>query len=181
RSARALVAARRMARALARDRETLHRNDAKYGAADRGTPVFRAGFQIVAAIRLMQFFRDAGAPLGAMVTSRLLRHLYGSDIHWDARIEPGVQIVHGMGLAISPKASVAEGSIIFQNVTLGESQGGAPSVGRNVHIGPGATLLGPIAVGEGSKIMASSVVRKDVPPGSLVAAPEPDVRPRGTP
>jgi serine acetyltransferase/glycosyltransferase involved in cell wall biosynthesis len=181
RGGKALVAARRMTRALGRDRDALRKNDAKYGAADRGTPVFRAGFQIVAAVRLMHFFRDAGVPLGAMVTSRLIRHLYGSDIHWDARIDPGVQIVHGMGLAISPKASVGEGSILFQNVTLGESQNGAPAVGRNVHIGPGATLLGPIEVGDGSKIMASSVVRSDVPAGSLVSAPTPEVRPRGTP
>ncbi len=173
-----LVACRRLATSLRRDRETLRQNDVKYGVAGRRSAVLRAGFQVVAGIRLMQFFRDAGVPLGAMLTSRAVRHLYGSDIHWDARIEPGVQIVHGMGLAISPKASVGEGSVLFQNVTLGESGNGAPAVGRGVHIGPGATLLGPIAVGDGSKIMASCVVREDVPPGSLVSAPTPEVRPR---
>ena len=83
-----------------------------------------------------------------MITSRMIRHLYGSDIHWDARFETGVQIVHGMGLAISPKARIGKDVILFQNVTLGESGNGAPNVGNNVHIGPGSTLLGPITIGD---------------------------------
>jgi serine O-acetyltransferase len=135
----------------------------------------------------MHFFRDAGATPAAMICSRLIRHLYGSDIHWDAKLEPGIQIVHGMGLAISPKACVGKDVILFQNVTLGESThpktraSGAPIVGRSVHVGPGATLLGPIEIGEGSKIMASCVVTESVPPHSLVVAPEPDVRARVAP
>jgi serine acetyltransferase/GT2 family glycosyltransferase len=177
RLARALVAARRMRAAVAADYETLRANDAKYGSRP-GAPVLRAGFQVMLAVRLMHFFRDLGAPLGARVASRAIRHLFGSDVHWDARIEPGVSIVHGMGLAISSKASVAGGCVLFQNVTLGESLGGAPALGRDVHVGPGATLLGPITVGDRSKVMASCVVRDDVPPGSLVAAPAPQVCPR---
>jgi serine O-acetyltransferase len=85
-----------------------------------------------------------------------------------------------MGLAISSKARVGKDAILFQNVTLGESSMGAPNVGRNVHVGPGATLLGPITIGEGTKIMANCVVRESVPSHSLVSAPNPDVRPRVT-
>jgi serine acetyltransferase/GT2 family glycosyltransferase len=187
RTEKTLVAATEMRDAVREDHATLRHYSEKYGGreGDEGDlprdAVVRIGFQIMVAVRLMHFFRDAGATPLAMVTSRLIRHLYGSDIHWDAKIEPGVQIVHGMGLAISPKARIGKDAIIFHNVTLGESANGAPSVGRNVHIGPGATLLGPITVGEGSKIMASCVVREDVPPGSLVSAPDADVRPRVTP
>ena len=113
-----------------------------------------------------------------MVASRLIRHLYGSDIHWDARFAPGVVIVHGMGLAISGKANVDSGAILFQHVTLGESGGQAPHVGARVHVGPGATLLGGVSIGDESKIMAGCVVRESVPAGSLVSAPAPDVKPR---
>jgi serine acetyltransferase/GT2 family glycosyltransferase len=184
---RTLVAANRLREAVREDHATLLRYDEKYGRRDGDTKalprdaVMRVGFQIMTAVRLMQFFRDAGATPLAMLTSRTIRHLYGSDIHWDAQIEPGVVIVHGMGLAISPKAKVGKDVILFQNVTLGESGDGAPSVGRNVHIGPGATLLGPITVGDRTKIMASCVVREDVPAGSLVSAPAPEVRPRVAP
>ena len=45
---------------------------------------------------------------------------------------------------------------------------GAPSLGANVHVGPGAVLLGPISVGEGSKILAGAVLTESVPPGSVV-------------
>ncbi len=198
RTERTLVAASQLREAVRQDHATLRHYGAKYGGRDGDEgdlprdAVVRIGFQIMVAVRLMHFFRDAGATPLAMITSRLIRHLYGSDIHWDAQIEPGVQIVHGMGLAISPKARVGKDAILFHNVTLGESAStaaqaasgrsatGAPNVGRNVHIGPGATLLGPITIGEDSKIMASCVVRDDVPPGSLVSAPDAEVHPRVT-
>ncbi len=146
--------------------------------------VQKIGLQISGAYRLMRFFRDAGVPLGAKVTSRLIRHLYGSDLHWDATLAPGVVFVHGMGLAVSSAAKVGPGCILSQNVTLGMGvdpvtrQQGAPTLEANVHVGPGATLLGPITIGEGSKIMAGAVVTRSVPPGSLVEPPAPKVSPR---
>jgi serine acetyltransferase/GT2 family glycosyltransferase len=182
-----LVAAAKMRKAVREDHATLLRYGEKYGGREGDSSdlakdaVVRIGFQIMVAVRLMHFFRDAGMKPFAMLSSRMIRHLYGSDIHWDAHFEPGVQIVHGMGLAISPKARVGKDVILFQNVTLGESGGGAPTVGDNVHIMPGATLLGPIAIGDGTKIMAGCVVRQDVPANSLVSAPDPEVRPRVTP
>jgi len=93
-------------------------------------------------------------------------------------------LVHGMGLAISGEARVGRGCILFQHVTLGMGidpetrRPGAPSLERNVHVGPGATLIGPITVGEGSKVMAGAVLTRSVPPGSLVETPTPEVRPR---
>jgi serine O-acetyltransferase len=176
-----------MRKAVRADHATLLRYGEKYGGREgdaKDLPrdaVVRVGFQIMVAVRLMHFFRDAGMKPFAMITSRMIRHLYGSDIHWDAHFEPGVQIVHGMGLAISPKARVGKDVILFQNVTLGESGNGAPNVGNNVHIGAGATLLGAITIGDGTKIMASCVVRQDVPSNSLVTAPDPQVAPRVTP
>jgi serine acetyltransferase len=66
-------------------------------------------------------------------------------------------------------------------VTLGEGidpqtrEVGAPHLHRNVHVGPGATLLGPIEVGEGTKIMAGAVLSQSVPPNSLVKPADPVV------
>jgi serine O-acetyltransferase len=123
--------------------------------------------------------------LGAQFMSRAIRHAFGSDIHWDADFEPGVMVVHGFGLAISYAARVRTGTILFQNVTLGYgpgesrgAEGGAPLVERNVHVGIGATLFGPIVVGEGTKIMAGCVLGKSVPARSLVLAPEPQIAQR---
>lgn len=184
-----LSALERMLSAVRADHEALLRNGSKYGHPEPGGAlgadlVQKIGFQLLAACRLMQALREAELPLGAKLVSRLVRHLYGSDVHWDARIEPGVTVVHGMGLAISHAASIGAGCILFQNVTLGMGidpvtrQTGAPRLEPDVHVGPGATLLGPIVVGRGSKVMAGVVLTESVPPGSLVEAPRPEVRPR---
>jgi serine O-acetyltransferase len=114
-----------------------------------------------------------------------MRHVFASDVHWDAELEPGVVIVHGFGLAISYAARVRAGCILFQNVTLGYGPdpvtkvGGAPLLERNVHVGIGATLYGPITIGEGTKIMAGCVLSRSVPARSIVEAAVPQVGSRG--
>jgi serine acetyltransferase len=162
----------------------------KYGHANPSTGNLasdvaqKIGLQIMAAVRLMRALRQGGSPLGAKIVSRLIRHLHGSDIHWDAEFQPGVMIVHGMGLCISHAARVGRGCILFQNVTLGMGidpvtrEIGAPTLEENVRVGPGATLSGPITVGAGSKIMAGAVLTTSVPRNSLVEMPPPSVRPR---
>jgi serine O-acetyltransferase len=134
--------------------------------------------------RVMRLCVALGLPLIPQIISRLMRHLYGSDIHWNAEFEPGVSVVHGMGLCISGSARVGAGAILFQNVTLGTSihpdtrEIGAPELGRDVHVAPGATLVGPISIGAGSKIAAGCLVTRSILPGSLVQAPPAVVTPR---
>jgi serine acetyltransferase len=150
--------------------------------------VQRIGLQMMAAYRLMRLMRELGVPVAPKIASRMIRFFYGSDIHWNAQLADGVTIVHGMGLAISGAAKVGSRCLIFHNVTLGEAidpktrATGAPTIEDDVHIGPGATLLGPITIGSGSKIMAGTVVTQSVPRNSLVEAPTPfvisRVRPR---
>ena len=143
--------------------------------------VRKIGFQLMVAYRVMRFFRQAGLGLAAQFTSRAIRHAFASDIHWDAELEPGVMIVHGFGLAISYAAKVKAGCILFQNVTLGYGndpvtrEGGGPVLEKNVHVGIGATLFGPITVGEGTKIMAGCVLNRSVPARSIVEAAVPNV------
>lgn len=146
-----------------------------------GDAVKKIGFQLMIAYRVMRLFRASGLELGAQFMSRVIRHAFASDVHWEADLEPGVMIVHGFGLAISYAARVRHGCILFQNVTLGygpdpaTKKAGAPLLERNVHVGIGATLFGPIVVGEGTKIMAGCVLSQSVEPRSLVLAPVPQV------
>jgi serine O-acetyltransferase len=184
-----------MVAAIREDRAMLHHYDAKYADGRRGSgdtgfardAVTRIGFQMLVAYRAMRFLVDAGVPVAPMVVSRLIRHAYGSDIHWEAQFEPGVVLVHGMGLAVSAAARVEKGAILFQHVTLGMSRDaatarvGAPVVERDAHIGAGATIMGPVTIGAGSKVMAGCVVRASVPADSLVeaSAPAVTVRARG--
>ena len=176
--------------AVRADFGSLQRNRAKYhgeAVSMRRLPldfVRKVGFQTTSVIRLMQLCRDLRLPVAPQVISRLLRHLYGVEIHWDAQIAPGISIVHGVGLVISHAATVGPGCILFHNVTLGEGIDpdsravGAPRLGEDVHVGPGATLLGPIEIGAGSKIMAGSVLIHSVPARSLVRPAEAKVETR---
>jgi serine O-acetyltransferase len=179
-----------LAAAVRADHAALGTHDERYGAHGRrqGRPagdfVMRIGFQMMVVYRVMRFCAALGVPLAPQIISRLMRHLYGADIHWDADLEPGISLVHGMGICISGSARVGAGAILFQNVTLGVSihpdtrEIGAPVLGRDVHVGPGATLVGPISIGTGSKIAAGCLVTRSIPPGSLVQAGPPTVRPR---
>jgi serine O-acetyltransferase len=134
--------------------------------------------------RVMRCMRALGLPLAAQLTSRALRHAFGSDIHWDADLAPGLVIVHGFGLAISHAAHTGPGCILYPNVTLGLARDpvsgaiGAPRLGRNVSVGPGAALLGPIVVGDNSKVMANCTVTQSVPAHSVVEVAPISIRPR---
>jgi serine O-acetyltransferase len=179
-----------MVAALREDHAMMRHYDEKYPTHLRGRPslprdlVTRIGLQVLGAYRLMRFCVEARIPLAPRVISRLIRHAYGSDIHWETTLDPGVVLVHGMGLALSRGARVHRGTILFHNVTLGMGidpetrEVGAPVVEPHVHIGPGCSVVGPVRIGARSKISANCFVRASVPPDSLVEAPRPAVAPR---
>ena len=109
----------------------------------------------------------SGARLPARVLSSITRSFTGIDIHPGARIGRRVFIDHGTGVVIGETTSVGENVVIFHGVTLG---GVAmvkgkrhPTVGSNVMIGAGAKVLGPIKIGDHSKIGANAVVVREVP------------------
>jgi serine O-acetyltransferase len=177
-----------MSAAVREDHAMLRHYDSRYAPGTRDADatlardaVTRVGFQILVAYRVMRFCVDGGIPLAPQVASRLIRHLYGSDIHWKADFEPGIVLVHGMGLAISRAARVRRGAILSQNVTLGmgidpESRDvGAPVVEEDAQIGAGTTVVGPVVVGARSKVTSNCLVRSSIPPDSLVEAPAPTV------
>jgi serine acetyltransferase/glycosyltransferase involved in cell wall biosynthesis len=162
------------------DYDQMRRVRAKYHGEAIGRPrlasalVQRVGLQMLAWYRVMRCLDEWCVPLAPMVISRVIRHLYGAEIHWKAQIAPGVSIVHGTGLVISHAARVDAGCILFQGVTLGESVDaatghvGAPHLCADVHVGPGASLLGPIVVGARTKVGAGAGLMQSVAAGSLV-------------
>jgi serine O-acetyltransferase len=179
--------------AVRADHEAIRQAVVKYGSAEgtvgslAGDAVRKVGFQLLVGYRVMRLLVGWRMPLLAQIASRIIRHLYGADIHWKADLRPGITIVHGMGLCINHGVTVDSGAILFQNVTLGEGidpstrEVGAPHLEASVHVGPGAVLVGPITIGTRSKIMANCVVTQSVPPWSLVEAPVPEVRRRELP
>lgn len=100
--------------------------------------------------------------------SKILHHV---DIHPSAELEPGIVLDHAFGIVIGETAKVGSGTLIYHGVTLGAknvTKGKRhPEIGKNVMIGAGAKILGPIIVGDESVIGSNSVVLMDIPPKSL--------------
>ncbi len=129
---------------------------------------FHAGFRSLKLYRYAHAFYKSGFINVASFLHLINRIVYAVDIHPAAEIEPGVVIDHGIGIVIGSTAKVGSGSIIYHGVTLGAKEicSGIrhPQIGKNVFIGAGAIILGPINVGDNARIGAGSVVVNDVPP-----------------
>jgi serine O-acetyltransferase len=131
-----------------------------------------AGVQALLAHRAAHALGEAGVPLLPRLLAYLTRAVTGVEIHPAARIGREFFIDHGSGVVIGETAEIGERVTLYQGVTLGGTgfQRGKrhPTLGDNVTVGSGAKLLGPIAVGDGAKIGANTVVIEDVPPGATV-------------
>jgi serine O-acetyltransferase len=130
------------------------------------------GVQALLAHRVCHALHAAGVPLLPRIIAYATTAMTGVEIHPAARIGRGLFIDHGVGVVIGETADVGDDVTIYQGVTLGGTGFARgkrhPTVGNEVMIGAGAALLGPITIGERSKIGANSVVIHDVPPNSTV-------------
>ncbi|MFA0116638.1 serine O-acetyltransferase [Vibrio breoganii] len=75
---------------------------------------------------------------------------------------PGLAIVHRGTIVVSGKAKIGEGCRIHVCVNIGTNPNkeGAPKIGDNCYIGPGAKIYGNVTIGDNVKIGANSVVNK---------------------
>ncbi|MEM4142526.1 MAG: serine O-acetyltransferase EpsC [Candidatus Bathyarchaeia archaeon] len=100
-----------------------------------------------------------GVPLIPRIMSEHVHSLTGIDIHPGAKIGKNFFIDHGTGVVIGETAEIGDNVKLYQGVTLGalsfpkDEKGNIikgrkrhPTVGNNVVIYSGATLLGPDAV-----------------------------------
>ncbi|MGE5639349.1 MAG: serine acetyltransferase [Clostridia bacterium] len=108
-----------------------------------------------------------------VVLNVLMKILWGIEISRHARIGPGLYIGHFGGITISRYAVIGANCGISQQVTIGvageRGSGGAPVIGDDVYIAPGARLFGPIRIGNNVKVGANAVVYRDVPDNAVVA------------
>ena len=124
--------------------------------------------------RISNFFYKAGLDLIARIISQTIRFFTGIEIHPGAKIGKNLFIDHGMGVVIGETSEIGDNVTIYHNVTLGGSSPSIdserqrhekrhPTIGNDVVIGSGAQIIGPIKVGNNSRIAANAVVVKDVP------------------
>ena len=104
------------------------------------------------------------------------RWISGIEIHPAATIGKRLFIDHGMGVVIGETAVIGDDVTLYHGVTLGgvslEKVKRHPTLEDNVLVGAGATLLGPITIGKGSKVSANATIRKSVPAGMIAISDE---------
>ena len=117
----------------------------------------------------------------------VLRHRFwsvvtGADIPLNCQIGGGLHIPHPNGIVINPGTIIGPNCLIFQQVTIGASRRGFPTIGGHVDIGAGAKIIGPIKIGNNVIIGANALVVFDVPDGAVVTAPASTISlPSGSP
>jgi serine O-acetyltransferase len=132
------------------------------------------GVKAVFLHRVANFFHIAGFHLIARIISQMTRFFTGIEIHAGAQIGKNLFIDHGMGVVIGETSEIGDDVTIYHAVTLGgispsvdserqRHEKRHPTIGDNVVIGSGAQIIGPVKVGNGSRIAANAVVVNDVP------------------
>ena len=120
----------------------------------------------------------------ARLVSQVTRFHTGIEIHPGAKIGRRFVIDHGTGIVIGETTEIGDDVLLYQGVTLGgtgKDEGKRhPTLGNNVLVGAGAKILGPILIGDNSRIASGAVVLDEIPPNSTaVGVPARVVRVEG--
>lgn len=128
------------------------------------------GLHAVLSHRLAHALYKKGMFFAARAVSQAARTATGIEIHPAAQIGKGLFIDHGCAVVIGETTVIGDNCTIYQGVTLGGTGKHVgkrhPTIGNNVMIGAGAKVLGPVVIGDNSKIAAGAVVLKDIPENS---------------
>lgn len=147
------------------------------------------GVRAIAIQRLAHELYMLDVPLIPRMMTEYAHSETGIDIHPGATIGKGVFIDHGTGVVIGETAVIGDNVRIYQGVTLGAANfpknacgmliKGAkrhPTVGKNVTIYSGASVLGDITIGDNSVIGGNVWLTESLPAGTKITALPPEHR-----
>lgn len=111
----------------------------------------------------------------------------GGEFGHGCQVGPGFVAKHPLGVVIGGGTHIGANCTVLHNVTFGELRPGEsaaagryPTIGDDVVVGDGATVLGSVCIGAGATIGAGAVVLRDVMPGvTVVGVPAAPVRSSG--
>ncbi len=137
------------------------------------------GIKAVFFHNISHFFYVAGFDLIARIISQATRFFTGIEIHPGAKIGKNLFIDHGMGVVIGETSEIGNNVTIYHAVTLGgispsinsskqRNEKRHPTIGDDVVVGSGAQIIGPVKIGNFSRIAANAVVVNDVPENSTM-------------
>jgi serine O-acetyltransferase len=143
----------------------------------------------IATYRIAHELYLRGIPLIPRIMSEHVHSLTGIDIHPGAKIGKNFFIDHGTGVVIGETAEIGDNVKLYQGVTLGalsfpkDEKGQIikgikrhPTIGNNVVIYSGATLLGPDAVIGDNVVIGGNVwVTSPVASGTKITIARPEL------
>ncbi len=170
---------------LAEAIELIRADAHRYGGSIMRLLVMERVFRHIASLRLNALLcrkRGFGGRV-ARVATLLYWHrarTLGFDVSPEATIGPGLYVdPHPGGVVVHREAGLGKNCNLHHGVTIGRKhrgpRAGAPQVGNNVWIGPGAKLVGAITVGNDAVIGPNCVVAEDVAPAAVLAVARPQV------
>ncbi len=128
------------------------------------------GLKAIRRHRIAKWFYDRKLFFAARWISQRVSKKTGIEIHPAVQIGKRFFIDHGTGVVIGETAVIGDDVTVYQGVTLGgtgkDTGKRHPTIGNNVMIGAGAKVLGPLVIGDNSKIASGAVVLNDIPPNS---------------
>ncbi len=129
----------------------------------------------VPGFRFMFWFRLATQSPRNLLYKLIVRRLsykFGIQIPVGTKIGKGFYIGHYNCIVVNNTAVIGDNVNISHGVTIGQinvgDKQGAPQIGNNVYIGPGAKIIGNIKIGNNVAIGANAVVVNDVEDNSIV-------------
>jgi serine O-acetyltransferase len=143
----------------------------------------------IATYRIAHELYLRGVPLIPRIMSEHVHSLTGIDIHPGAKIGKNFFIDHGTGVVIGETSEIGDNVKLYQGVTLGalsfpkDEKGQVikgrkrhPTIGNNVVIYSGATLLGPDAVVGDNVVIGGNVwVTSPVASGTKLTIARPEL------
>ncbi|HHT66958.1 MAG TPA: serine acetyltransferase [Erysipelotrichaceae bacterium] len=143
------------------------------------------GFRTIGIYRISHVLYVLGYVIHARYLSEVAHSETGIDIHPGATISYPFFIDHGTGIVIGQTCVIGQKVKIYQSVTLGaislsnaEKLRGVvrhPQIGNNVTIYAGASLLGPIHIGDNVTIGSNVFLTEDVPSNTKVIIDKPQL------
>ncbi|MBQ8207942.1 MAG: serine O-acetyltransferase [Clostridia bacterium] len=103
----------------------------------------------------------------ARAVSQFAKFITGIEIHPGAKIGKRLFIDHGAAVVIGETTEIGDDCTIYQGVTLGGTGKDVgkrhPTLGNSVMVGAGAKVLGPMRIGDNTKVAAGAVVLTEIP------------------
>jgi serine O-acetyltransferase len=136
------------------------------------------GLHAVIIYRFGRWLSDRSLPVKLLLKPLYIVLSHRSRAAWGIELDPGAAIGEGFlvfhygGIFVGSTVVMGNNCSISHDVTIGLAgrglRRGAPVIGDNVYIAPGAKVSGKIRIGNNVKIGANVVVEKDVPEDALV-------------